>query len=61
MQERRISNIKEDFQGLVSALIYLDLENLSHLDIKPSNILRGKDGHLKLADFGHADHDNETL
>ena len=55
------SNIKRDIHGLVSALIYLNLEGMSHLDIKPSNILRGKDGLLKLADFGHADSSDDQL
>ncbi|XP_038623104.1 serine/threonine-protein kinase ULK3 [Tachyglossus aculeatus] len=45
-------------QQLASALQYLHSRNISHLDLKPQNILLSclERPHLKLADFGFAQH-----
>ncbi|XP_041034124.1 serine/threonine-protein kinase ULK3 isoform X1 [Carcharodon carcharias] len=45
-------------QQLASALQYLHQRNISHLDLKPQNILLSSltTPHLKLADFGFAQH-----
>lgn len=37
---------------LVSALYYLHSHRILHRDMKPQNILLGKDGVIKLCDFG---------
>lgn len=37
---------------LVSALYYLHSHRILHRDMKPQNILLGKDGVVKLCDFG---------
>ena len=39
---------------LVSALFYLHAHRILHRDMKPQNILLGKDGIIKLCDFGFA-------
>jgi len=39
---------------LVSALYYLHARRILHRDMKPQNILLGKDGVVKLCDFGFA-------
>ena len=38
---------------LVSALFYLHSHRILHRDMKPQNILIGKDGAVKLCDFGY--------
>ncbi|XP_051898539.1 serine/threonine-protein kinase ULK3 isoform X2 [Pristis pectinata] len=45
-------------QQLASALQYLHQRNISHLDLKPQNVLLSSRNcpHLKLADFGFAQH-----
>ncbi|XP_072348697.1 serine/threonine-protein kinase ULK3 [Scyliorhinus torazame] len=45
-------------QQLASALQYLHQRNISHLDLKPQNVLLSSFStpHLKLADFGFAQH-----
>ena len=37
---------------LISALFYLHSHRILHRDMKPQNILIGKDGIVKLCDFG---------
>lgn len=39
---------------IVLALEYLHKKGIAYRDLKPSNLLIGKDGYLKLADFGFA-------
>ena len=38
---------------LVSALFYLHSHRILHRDMKPQNILIGKNGVVKLCDFGY--------
>ena len=40
---------------LISALFYLHSHRILHRDMKPQNILIGKDGIVKLCDFGWVD------
>lgn len=49
-------DVKDLFQGLVSALQYLHKQNVMHRDLKPKNILVSDDDKLKIADFGFAKH-----
>ena len=37
---------------MLQALFYIHNQGVIHRDIKPSNFILGKDGHLKLTDFG---------
>ncbi|KAF8361522.1 hypothetical protein PRIPAC_88445, partial [Pristionchus pacificus] len=43
---------KHWFEQLVSALAYLHARGIIYRDLKPTNILFGKDGLLKIADLG---------
>jgi serine/threonine protein kinase len=42
----------EIFHQILSALIYLRHQKISHRDVKPENILFHKNGKVKLIDFG---------
>ncbi|MFH1759937.1 MAG: serine/threonine-protein kinase, partial [bacterium] len=47
-------------EKILSAVKYAHSENIIHHDIKPSNILLGKQGQVKLADFGLAMNNRNT-
>ncbi|XP_074527519.1 serine/threonine-protein kinase 36 isoform X2 [Halichoeres trimaculatus] len=48
------SQVREIACQLVSALYYLHFHRILHRDMKPQNILLGKNGVVKLCDFGFA-------
>lgn len=49
-----LDSILEDMATLLATVDLLHKENITHFDIKPANILRGKDGRLRLCDMGSA-------
>lgn len=53
-QERKFSEEKTRFYGseIVSALGYLHEHDIIYRDLKLENLLLGRDGHIKIADFG---------
>ncbi|PRP81294.1 Protein kinase domain containing protein [Planoprotostelium fungivorum] len=48
------SRVKRMFKGLAKGLEHSHRQGIAHLDIKPENIMVGKDDHLTLIDFGLA-------
>ncbi|PRP81289.1 Protein kinase domain containing protein [Planoprotostelium fungivorum] len=48
--------VKKMFKGLAKGLEHSHKQGIAHLDIKPENIMVGKDDHLTLIDFGLAAH-----
>eukprot|EP00744_Colponema_vietnamica_P007939 GILI01011368.1.p1 GENE.GILI01011368.1~~GILI01011368.1.p1 ORF type:complete len:876 (+),score=164.29 GILI01011368.1:301-2628(+) len=47
-----IDNIRANMRQILSAVAYLHKNDVAHCDIKPENILVGKNGELYLSDFG---------
>ncbi|PRP81285.1 Protein kinase domain containing protein [Planoprotostelium fungivorum] len=63
LQEESFGHFSENrtrkmFKGLAKGLEHSHKQGIAHLDIKPENIMVGKDDHLTLIDFGLA---TETL
>lgn len=55
MFERSISERYQIFNDIVSAVSFIHLKNIIHLDLKPQNILYDENsGHAKICDFGLA-------
>ena len=48
-----VNEVRSVAAQLVSALFYLHSHRILHRDMKPQNILIGKDGAVKLCDFGY--------
>ncbi|PRP78155.1 hypothetical protein PROFUN_13957 [Planoprotostelium fungivorum] len=48
------SRAKKMFRGIAKGLEHSHRQGIAHLDIKPENIMVGKDDHLTLIDFGLA-------
>ncbi|PRP78141.1 kinase [Planoprotostelium fungivorum] len=48
------TRVKKMFKGLARGLEHSHRQGIAHLDIKPENIMVGKDDHLTLIDFGLA-------
>lgn len=61
-QIRRFSEAQTAFYiaQIALALSYLHSSQIMYRDLKPENILVGKDGYLKLSDFGLAKHARES-
>lgn len=53
--------VRTYFHQLIEGLEYLHSKGVAHLDIKPENLLMGRDFQLKIADFDHSSLNGEIL